>query len=183
MAPSLYFFLFTLLPALSLGNSIKIPPSFPDRSLGSYQIRYLSESAGFDEERCLLDQSLAPASTISACRSLPFVLTGQIPGERTAARVSNLSKVIILIAPGKYSFKGEINVMDSNSVIVAKDPTQDGEVVFSCSSLETRFNNFYFLRVEHVALIGVTSSKCGLIVGSVSFELCRNVIVNDCVFR
>jgi len=97
--------------------------------------------------------------------------------------VRNLSKVVILVAPGEYFYGGEINVLDSNSVILAKDPRYEGEVIFSCSSLETRFNNLYFLRVVHVALMGVTCSKCGVIVNSVAFELCRHVTVSDCVFR
>ncbi len=182
MAPGLYFF-FALLPALSLGNLIKIPPSFPDGNLGSYEIRYLSGSEGSDGEGCLSNQSLAPTGNASACKSLQYVLTGESFAEEKTARVRNLSKVVILVAPGEYFFNGGIDVLKSNNVIIAKDPRLEGEVVFSCSSLQTRFNNLYFKYVEHVALIGVTCNKCGLIVGTVAFERCRNVFVSECLFR
>ena len=161
-----------------------IPPTFPSQDVNSYAIRYLSNTRGSDLEVCLSNQSyLAPAENVSACQTLAFAISGRASVERGNV-VFGLNNTIVLVSPGIYSYSAGIEIHNSSGVILAKDPRYEGDVIFSCSSLnETNFNNLYFRMVENVALIGITAVQCGLFTANIVFQYCRQIAVSNCIFK
>jgi len=169
------------------GDATIIPLTFPQQDVSSYTIRYLSQTHGSDVEACHSNQSyLAPLANVSACQSLGYAIIKLTPEEEGSNKVFGFNNTIVLVSPGVYSYGGSggIEIHESSGVILAKDPRYEGEVVFSCESLnETNLNNLFFYQVKHVALVGITGVKCGLLNANVVFQLCTSITVSQCTFR
>ena len=168
------------LPLLTVGlaeDSTRelIPPSFPSQDPSNYTIRYLSQ-LGSDEEACLSSQN---SSSIQYCRTIRYALTGQSSGVRSY----DIHNLIMLVSPGTYFYNMTIEIYNSSSIVIAKDPELQGEAVFSCIEYSSSFNNIYFQDVEGIALWGLTVSRCGPRSSGMTMSILTNLRVYNCTFR
>ncbi len=163
-----------------------IPPSFPNQDPSDFALRYVSQSEGVDSISCLLNQSIS--GTRQACQSLVFALTNITISESVvlfSANATDISNLIVLISPGEYDYsEGGINVFNASNLIIAKDPSADGEVVFRCLKLvNTVFNNLFFKFVDHLAIAGISGSGCGVLGTNMAFIDVTDLSVVNCTFR
>lgn len=159
-----------------------IPPTFLDHHPSKYTLRYLSHANGSDTEACLQDQWTA--ESISACQTLTFALAERPESPGIPVNAANITNTIILVSPGEYDYGGGIDVYESSGLIIAKNPSMDGEVVFQCVTLlEMRFNNLFFKYVDHVAISGIVGTNCGIFGANMAFQFVTDLAISNCTFR
>lgn len=161
-----------------------IPSRFPAgaRDISLYTVRYLSQSNDSADTEACLSNATSQSGGIHYCRTIRYGLTGN----STGTNFSNINNLILVVSAGRpYSMsENGIDLSESSSIIIAKDPLDPGDVNFRCAKYDLyNFNNFYWQNVENVALLGITFSHCGPRSTAVTMNMGNHFIVENCTFR
>lgn len=166
---------------LPFGSAAVVPDSFVYRNVSQYTVRYLSES-GRDADSCLTNQDYPATLTskVEYCRTLQFALTGSYN-----LISENISRVIVLIRSGSYSFGATgIMIYHSNHIILSKLPGEEGEVFLSCNEFAaTSYNNLYYYNSSYLSVNGVVLTRCGQYSTALAAVSVWRLMISNTTFR
>ncbi len=99
----------------------------------------------------------------------------------------NVTNVIVLVLPGKYSYGNVtlwLNYAENVAVKRVPGVGWEGEAILNCTErLLATYNNFYFVDSNYLLFEGLVFTECGPHSDALSFNEISSVVINNCTFR
>ncbi len=99
----------------------------------------------------------------------------------------NVTNVIVLVLPGKYSY-GNVTIWlnYAENIAVKRVPGAgwEGEAILNCTErLLATYNNFYLVYSNYLLFEGLVFTECGPRSDALAFNDISSVVIDNCTFR